>query len=549
MPAPLLSTHPHRSDLFAQHGMVATTQPLAAQAGLRILLAGGNAADAAVATAAALAVVEPMSTGIGGDAFALYYDAAATPAMRVTALNGSGRAPQGLTLAALQRAGAATIALDSPHSVTVPGTVAAWADLLARHGSLSLADVLQPAIAYARDGFPVSPIIAANWQRLESKLRRLPSGAELLPGGRAPRAGEVVRLPELAHTLQTLADHGPAAFYTGDIAASIAAFVQSLGGFLSTADLAAHRSTWDTPLAVDYRGVRVWECPPNGQGLAALLALNILHNDDLAALPEADRWHLLIEAQRLALADARRWVADPAFAPLPLAELLDPAYAAVRRRLIQPDRANPAARSGLPAADRLPVQPMPRADTVYLSVVDGRGNACSWINSLYHGFGSGLVAPGTGVALQNRGALFSLDPAHPNHLAPGKRPYHTIIPALVTQDDALWASFGVMGGFMQPQGHVQVLVNLLDLGLSPQEALDAPRFCLQEGDPAGAVAIEVQAGEALLAALHAKGHTVQPTAGMERMVFGAGQVIRRDAATGVLTGGSESRRDGCAVGW
>lgn len=549
MSTPLLSVHPHRSDLFAQHGMVATTQPLAAQAGLRILLAGGNAADAAVATAAALAVVEPMSTGIGGDAFALYYDAAAAPAMRVTALNGSGRAPQGLTLAALQRAGVDVIALDSPHSVTVPGTVAAWADLLARHGSLPLADVLQPAIAYARDGFPVSPIIAANWQRLESKLRRLPSGAELLPGGRAPRAGEVVRLPELARTLQALADHGPAAFYTGGIAASIAAFVQSLGGYLSTADLAAHRSTWDTPLAVDYRGVRVWECPPNGQGLAALLALNILHNDDLAALPEAERWHLLIEAQRLAFADARRWVADPAFTPLPLAELLDPAYAAARRRLIRPDRANPAARSGLPAADRLPVQPVPHADTVYLSVVDGRGNACSWINSLYHGFGSGLVAPGTGVALQNRGALFSLDPTHPNHVAPGKRPYHTIIPALATQDDALWASFGVMGGFMQPQGHVQVLVNLLNLGLSPQEALDAPRFCLQEGDPAGAVAVEVQAGATLLAALRAKGHTVQPTAGMERMVFGAGQVIRRDAATGVLIGGSESRRDGCAVGW
>ena len=538
-----------RSNVLARRGMVATSQPLAAMAGLRMLLDGGNAADAAVATAATLAVVEPMSTGIGGDAFALFYDAQASPAQRVTALNGSGRAPAGLHVSDLRRAGLGEITLDSPHSVTVPGTVAAWADLLARHGAMPLSAVLQPAIEYARDGFPVSELIAGSWQRGEAKLRRLPSGLELLPGGRAPRLGEVVRLPELAHTLQTIADGGADAFYLGETGRRIAAFVQEQGGKLDVSDLAAHRSTWDEPISIEYRGLRVWECPPNGQGLAALLALGIVAEDDLLAAAPAGRWHLLIEAMRLAFADARRWVADPAFVDLPLAELLSPAYSAARRGQIDLKRTNPAPRSGLPAAEGRPLQPASRSDTVYLSVVDGQGNACSFINSLYHGFGSGLVAPGTGVALQNRGALFSLDPEHPNCLAPGKRPYHTIIPALATQGDELWASFGVMGGFMQPQGHLQVLTNLLDLALPPQEALDAPRWCLLEGEPGGAVAVEAGAGDDLIAALRSKGHAVEVKTGLERMVFGAGQVIRRDAFTGVLTAGSEPRRDGCAVGW
>jgi gamma-glutamyltranspeptidase/glutathione hydrolase len=538
--------------------MVATSQPLAAMAGLRMLLDGGNAADAAVATAATLAVVEPMSTGIGGDAFALFYDASAAPNAgrvgtyrdrRITALNGSGRAPAGLHLDDLRRAGLDEIALDSPHSVTVPGTAAAWADLLARHGTMPLARVLQPAIEYARDGYPVSELIAASWQRGEAKLGRLPSGLELLPGGRAPRMGEIVRLPELARTLQAIAEGGAEAFYQGDTGRRIAAFVQAQGGRLDVSDLAAHRSTWDEPISTDYCGLQIWECPPNGQGLAALLALGIVAQEDLAALPPAGRWHLLIEAMRLAFADARRWVADPAFVDLPLAELLSPQYSAQRRNQIDPQRANLDPRSGLPAAGTLPVQPAPRSDTVYLSVVDGQGNACSFINSLYHGFGSGLVAPGTGVALQNRGALFSLDPDHPNCLAPGKRPYHTIIPALATQGNDLWACFGVMGGFMQPQGHLQVLVDLLDLGLSPQEALDAPRFCLLEGEPGGRVAVEAGAGNALILALQAKGHDVAVTAGLERTLFGVGQVIRRDAVTGVLTAGSDPRRDGCALGW
>ncbi len=544
-----LDAHSRRSNVLARRGMVATSQPLAAMAGLRMLLDGGNAADAAVATAAALAVVEPMSTGIGGDAFALFYDAQASPTQRVSALNGSGRAPAGLHLEDLHHAGLNEIALDSPHSVTVPGTAAAWADLLARHGTMPLGVVLRPAIEYARDGFPVSELIAASWQRGEAKLSRLPSGQELLPGGRAPRMGEVVCLPEMARTLQAIAEGGADAFYLGETGRRIADFVQTQGGRLDVSDLAAHRSTWDEPISIEYCGLRVWECPPNGQGLAALLALGIVAGDDLAAAAPIERWHLLIEAMRLAFADARRWVADPTFADLPLAELLSTPYLAGRRGQIDPLRANLAPRSGLPAAERRPLQPAPRSDTVYLSVVDGHGNACSFINSLYHGFGSGLVAPGTGVALQNRGALFSLDPAHPNRLEPGKRPYHTIIPALATQGDDLWACFGVMGGFMQPQGHVQVLVNLLDLNLLPQDALDAPRFCLQDGEAGGRVAVEVSAGAGLIDALRARGHDVVVTAGMERTLFGVGQVIRRDTATGVLTAGSDPRRDGCALGW
>jgi gamma-glutamyltranspeptidase/glutathione hydrolase len=422
----------------------------------------------------------------------------------------------------------------------VPGTVAAWADLLARHGSMPLPKVLEPAIAYARDGFPVSEVISLAWQRAGDKLRRLPSGLELLPGGRAPRAGEVVCLPELAHTLQTIAEGGAEVLYRGEIGRRLAAFVQEQGGSLAESDLATHRSTWDTPISAAYRGLRVWECPPNGQGLAALLALGIAEGFELGQEEEVDRWHILIEAMRLGFADARRWVADPAFEDLPLARLLAPEYLTGRWRLIDRQRAAVDPRSGIPFSG---------SDTVYLSVVDGQGNACSFINSLYFGFGSGLVVPGTGVALQNRGALFSLDPAHPNRLAPGKRPFHTIIPALVTQGPALWACYGVMGGFMQPQGHLQVLVNLVDLDLSPQEALNAWRFCLLDGEPAGRVAVETDAGDALIAGLRAKGHEVVPTTGLDRLVFGAGQVIRRDTGSGVLIAGSEPRRDGCAVGW
>jgi gamma-glutamyltranspeptidase/glutathione hydrolase len=517
--------------------MVATSQPLAAQAGLGVLQAGGNAADAAVATAAVLAVVEPMSTGIGGDAFALYFDGSSR---QVTALNGSGRAPAAMTLEAVQRAGLKEIPLTSALSVTVPGAVAAWADLLAHHGTLSLADLLQPAISYARDGYPVSEVVAFMWQRAAGKLSRLPSGRELLVDGRPPRLGEVVRLPDLAHSLEAIASDGPETFYQGALAQDIARVVQAQGGWMTVADLATHHSTWEKPISVPYRGLRLWECPPNGQGLAALLAAGITEGFDLASLDEVQRWHVLIEAMSLAFADAQRWVADPVRVDLPLDTLLSPTYLAERRTQIDLQRSNPDRRSGVP---------LPGSDTVYLSVVDSQGNACSFINSVFEGFGSGLVVPGTGIALHNRGALFSLDPGHPNRLEPGKRPYHTIIPAMITQGEELWACFGVMGDFMQPQGHLQVLVGLVDLDRTPQEALDAPRFRLLEGESPGRVAVEGSVGLDLIRQLEARGHDVVRVEGEERLIFGAGQVIKRDLSTGVLMGGSDPRRDGCAVGW
>jgi len=545
---------PGRSAVYARNGICATSHPLAAQVAVEMLKSGGNAVDAALAGALVLGIAEPQMTGIGGDCFVLLKPAGSN---EIHALNGSGRAPAALDFEAVQRAGLFT-ASDQPMAkpyhaltITVPGAVAGWCDLLARFGALPLRDVLASAIHHAEVGFPVAPLTALAWARgAERQLRHARGGQALLIGDRAPRAGEVFRNPGYARALRAIADGGAPAYYTGAIAKAVAATVQAAGGVLTEDDLAAHRSTWETPLSVTYRGQHIWECPPNGQGLTALLALNLLEGFDLKGLDPlgTERWHLLIEAMRLAWADARRWVADPAFGALPLEELLTPAYLASRRSQIDRQRANLAPAAGLPAAERWPVQPAPRSDTVYLSVVDGQGNACSFINSLYHGFGSGLVAPGTGVALQNRGALFSLDPDHPNRLAPGKRPYHTIIPALATQDDELWASFGVMGGFMQPQGHLQVLVNLLNLGLTPQEALDAPRFCLLEGEAGGRVAIEAGAGDALIAALRAQGHDLAVTAGLERTLFGVGQVIRRTADR-VLIAGSDPRRDGCAVGW
>ncbi len=523
-----------RSMVVARRGMVATSNPLAAQAGLNILRQGGNAADAAIAAAATLAVAEPASTGVGGDCFALYFDAATG---RVSALNGSGRAPAALRLEDLRAQGLAEVPMESPHAVTVPGAVMGWHDLLARHGTMSLASVLAEAIHYARDGFPVSPVFGRSWQGAESWLRTRPNTEEYLPGGRAPQIGQVVRLPGLARTLQTVAEGGPAAFYAGPVADAIVSTLQEHGGVMTHADLKAHTSTWETPIRTDYRGVTVYECPPNGQGIAALLALNIAAGWDLAATPwdSPERLHLMVEAMRLAFADARRYVADPAFNPAPLDSLLSREYADQRRALVSPRRAMQPPSYGAPP---------PGSDTVYLTVVDGQGNACSFINSLYAGFGTGIVAKGTGVFLQCRGANFSLDPEHPNALAPRKRPYHTIIPGMALKEGALWASFGVMGGFMQPQGHFQVLSAMIDDDLNPQEALDRPRFCLIGGTGDSALALEEGIPVATMARLAELGHTVRPVSGPGRAVFGSGQIIRRDAETGVLFGGSDPRKDG-----
>jgi gamma-glutamyltranspeptidase/glutathione hydrolase len=366
----------------------------------------------------------------------------------------------------------------------------------------------------------------------------------------------MVRLPTLARTLRAVAEGGKEAFYYGPIAANIARTVQAHGGVLAESDLAEHVSTWDQPISTTYRGVRLWECPPNGQGLAALIALNILEGFDVAALPPlgAERLHLPIESMRLAFADAQWYVADPAFHPdyqQCLDALASKSYAAERRALIDPRRAGPRARPGLPTPGlKAPLRPS-GSDTVYLSVVDGEGNACSFINSLYMGFGTGIVPEATGISLQNRGHLFSLDPAHPNALAPGKRPYHTIIPAMATReaDGSLFACYGVMGGFMQPQGHMQVLVNLVDDQLDPQAALDRPRFSLEEGTAASPVALEAGLPAETMQALAGMGHAIHPVAGHERAAFGRGQVILRDPENGALWGGSDPRADGQAVGF
>lgn len=512
-------------------GMVATSQRPATEAGLAALAAGGTAADAAVAAAAALAVTEPTSTGIGGDCFALYFDAASR---QVTALNGSGRAPAALTLERV----AGRFAAQHAHTVTVPGACAGWFDLIEHHGRLPMTTLVAPAIALAEEGFEVAPITAHYWKLSEPLLQAAPNGRELTCAGRAPAAGERFRNPGMARTLRLIAAGGPQAFYRGPIAGAILEVLAAAGGVMAAADLEAHRSTWDQPIATRYRDHTVWECPPNGQGLAALLALNILGGFDLGALEPlgVERWHLGIEALRLAFADTGWYVADPAHAPVPVAALLSAGYAAERRALIGEHRAEVA--RGAPVAG---------SDTVYLCAVDDAGNACSFINSNYMGFGTAIVPAGWGFPLQNRGHNFSLDPAHPNALAPGKRPYHTIIPGLITRaDGSLYGPFGVMGGFMQPQGHVQVVSAMLDDEASPQAALDRPRFCIQPVDGAGQVYLEEGVPEATVRDLAARGHRVVPgVAGFARSLFGRGQIIHR-GPDGALTAGSDVRADGCA---
>jgi len=548
----------YRSPVLARRGMVASSQPLASQAGLSILMQGGNAADAAVATAAALNVTEPTSTGLGGDMFALFYDARAR---QVTALNGSGRAPTALTIDLLEQQNLISNRQSKisnqtrqlppyhAHTVTVPGACAGWCDLITRHGTMPLAEILAPAIGLADEGFPVAPLTAHFWQRsAENQLASAPGGRALTLDGRGPRAGEIFRNPGLARAFRAIAEGGKEAYYQGDIARSIAQVVQEAGGAMTVEDLAAHESTWDEPISTTYRGVRVWECPPNGQGLAALIALNALEGFELSKQDPlgAERWHLLIEAMRLAFADTRWYVADPKFFDIPLAGLLSKEYAATRRQIINPERATLDTQRGAPVAG---------SGTVYFCVVDGQGNACSFINSNYMGFGTGIVPAGAagpwGFTLQNRGHNFSLDPAHPNALAPHKRPYHTIIPGLLTReaDGSLVAPFGVMGGFMQPQGHMQVVVGMIDDGLDPQAALNRPRFCIDSASAGGKVHLERGIPRATLAELAKRRHPLQPdVSGYARALFGRGQIIRREP-DGVLWGGSDPRADGCAMGF
>jgi gamma-glutamyltranspeptidase / glutathione hydrolase len=531
-------------------GMVATSQPLATAAGIEILSKGGNAADAAVATAAALNVTEPTSTGLGGDMFALFYEAGTGV---ITALNGSGRAPAALTLDLLRGLADAkpdhTLPPYHPLTITVPGACGGWCDLIERHGTMRLADIFAPAIRLAETGFPVAPITSHFWQRgAERQLKTSLNGSEMTIDGRAPDPGELFRNPALARTLKTIAEGGKKAFYEGEVANTIAATIQQAGGCLTVADLASHVSTWDEPISTSYAGLRLWECPPNGQGITALLALNILEGFDLPSDPLApDRLHLEIEALRLAFSDTNWYVADPRH-PETSREfktsevypvLISKEYAAQRRKLIDPKKASLDQKSGTPLS---------ASDTVYFCVVDGWGNACSFINSNYMGFGTGIVPHGWGFTLQNRGHNFSLEPGHPNVVAPGKRPYHTIIPAMITRqsDGSLFGPLGVMGGFMQPQGHLQVFLALAQ-GLDPQSALDLPRFCIEAGNTGGEVALEVGIPAQTIADLAGRGHPVRELTGWERAEFGRGQVILRDPQTGVLTGGSDPRADGCAM--
>lgn len=533
---------------MARNGVVVTSQPLAAQAGLRMLLAGGNAVDAAVATVAALGVVEPFATGIGGDMFALIYMAKTGETL---AINGSGRSPRAWNLDEARRLGFVhdgpknKLPDESGLAVSVPGAVDGWHTVLRRCGRMALSDVLQPAIDYAENGFPVSQLVAKGWEQFAPKLtgewhrRGVSDGNAFLIAGRPPRAGEVMRMPDLGRTMRAIAEGGPEAFYRGSIAEAMVRTTQGSGGYLTAEDLAEHCSSWETPIEVEYRGLRILECPPNSHGLVALLALNELRDDDLAAsgFGSPRMLHLQIEALRAAYADGLYYVADPAYSPAPISALLSPAYGRARRQALDLDKASQYTHG----------QPI-EGDTVYLATADAEGNVVSFINSLFRGFGTGIVAPGTGILLQNRGALFALDPAHPNVLAPAKRPYHTIIPAMALDKSGRpRISFGVMGGFMQPQGHVQIVQNMLDFGMDPQMALDAPRCCITEGR--GAVLVEQGFAPETVAALAAMGHDIRYAGPNESGFFGGGQIIAVDPETGVYTAGSEPRKDGQAVGW
>lgn len=524
-----------RTPLFAANGVVATSHPMAAQAGLSMLQAGGTAVDAAVATAVALTVLEPTSNGIGGDAFALVWDGA-----QIHGLNGSGRAPAALTIDAVQRAGHTTMPWAGWLPVTVPGAPAAWEDLHARFGKLPFAQVLAPAIAYARHGAVAPPVVARFWAQAVAAARERtePEFAGFLstfaPHGSAPGGGELFVSPGHARSLQLIAEQGAAAFYQNEIAAAIVEFAKRTGGLLTADDLAAHRSTWVEPIGMEYRGHTVWEIPPNGQGLAALMALGMLEGFEPAHHPRdsAENYHLQIEAMKLAFADAHRYIADPECVAVPTRGLLDLDYIASRRALI-----GPVARTAEPGTP-------PQGGTVYLCATDRDGMMVSMIQSNYAGFGSGVVVPNWGIALHNRGSGFRLDPNHPNVLEPGKRPYHTIIPGFLTRDGQAVGPFGVMGGHMQPQGHVQIIANTLDYDMNPQAALDAPRWMVVENT----VYVEQETAAMIVGGLAERGHDIHYATEPGGFGFGRGQIIWR-LPSGAYAAGSEVRCDGCAVGW
>jgi len=534
-----------RSEVLATHGMAATSQPLATQVALDILKAGGTAVDAAIAANAALGLMEPTGNGIGGDLFAIVWD---PKTQRLYGLNGSGRSPQSLTLAELRGRGLTHIPPRGPLPVSVPGCVDGWFELHARFGKLPMRRVLAPAIGYARDGFPMTELIAYYWDRSVPLLSPYPGFKEQFTlDGHAPRKGEIWKNPNLARTLEQIASGGRDAFYRGAIARTIGDYIKAQGGYLSYDDLAAHRSEWVQPLSTNYRGYEVWELPPNSQGLTALQMLNLLEGYDLKAMGfgSAEHLHTFIETKKLAFEDRARYYADPAFVQtMPIAGLLSKAYAAERRKLIG-RKAAPRVDAGNPA--------LHQGDTIYLTTADASGMMVSLIQSNYRGMGSGMAPPGLGFILQDRGELFSLKDGEANTYAPGKRPFQTIIPAFITKDGKPWVSFGVMGGDMQPQGHAQIVSNLVDFGMNLQEAGDAPRiYHTGSSEPTGETMsdggqVYLESGFALEAVreLRNRGHAV----GWGIGDYGGYQAIARDTGSGVYYGASESRKDGQAAGY
>jgi gamma-glutamyltranspeptidase / glutathione hydrolase len=540
-----------RSVVLARNGMIATSQPLASAAGLKVLQDGGNAVDAAIAAAAVLAVVEPTMTGIGGDLFAIVYDA---KTKKLHALNASGRSAYAATPEAFAARHLTQIPLNGVYSVSVPGVVDGWATLATTYGSIPLARALAPAIDYAKNGFAVSEIIAGQWKGTEHKLAADPAAAAtFLPNGRAPRPGEIFANPKLAATLQQIGDGGRDAFYRGPIAAAIVADMKKRDGLLDARDFAEHRSDWVDPISTNYRGYDVYELPPNTQGLVVLEMLNIIEGYDIKAMGpnSADYLHRLVEAKRIAFADRAAYLADiDSVPPAVLRTLISKEYAAARRKDIDPSHAaqeyKPGAiKSGSPTAQpeaSANLTGRDRGDTIYMTCADRYGNVVSLIQSLFSDFGSGIVAGDTGIVLQNRGSLFTLTPGHPDRIAPHKRPLHTLIPAFVMHEGRPWLSFGVMGGDHQAQGHVQVLVNLIDFGMNVQEAGEAARV----NHGGSGLQLESAIPEAVRQALLSRGHTIVPNGAGS---FGGFQGILFDPRTGVLMGGSDPRKDGLAVGF
>lgn len=532
-----------RSEVIAQNGMAATSQPLATQVALDILKKGGTAIDAAIAANAVLGLVEPTGNGMGGDLYAIVWDAKQE---ELTALNASGRSPLSLSLDYFKENNISKIPSHGPLPVSVPGCVDGWYELHNKYGKLPMSDILQPAIDYAENGFPVSELIAYYMGRSVPFLSKYKGFAEVFaPNGKAPQKGEVFKNPALANTFRKLVKGGRDAFYKGEIAETIASYMKEQGGFISYEDLAKHKSEWVKPVSTNYRGYDVWEIPPNGQGIAALQILNILeaYNISEMGFGSVDYIHTFTEAKKLAFEDRAKYYADMDFAKVPVQELISKNYAAERRELINPKR----------AAKRISESKLKDGDTIYLTVADGEGNMISLIQSNYRGMGSGMTPPGLGFVLQDRGELFSLDKDHMNVYEPGKRPFHTIIPAFITKDGKPWVSFGVMGGAMQPQGHAQIVINLIDFNMNLQEAGDAPR--IQHGGSSqptgekmtngGILYLESEIDYEVIRELSKMGHKIQFNIGG----YGGYQAIMWDDKNKVYYGASESRKDGQAAGW